>query len=703
VLLLLVAACLVGIGLGIHSGYFGSAPIATSPATYVAAAVTKAQAMADIRRRAPELRRDRRIYELRKLVLECVKLLPNDPVVALYQAEIFLQQGRYPEADNTFAEALRRGPDGPTLDSFHASRVLARYCTGNAIAAYQEIPPRQYTFRLLAYQAYQDQDDDLLQALLDTHARNDPEDCDLQCYRCLLALRKNQTGDAIALLKRVAARPDHPWSAISVLLEAFAASGKAGEAYRVAGDQELAFEVLAEELTRNACRDELRQLIAKHARGNADDPLLAAYRGELLLEEKAWDQAARVFEEGLKVPMGNIQQRLRGRQRLQKGFLTALYRAGRPLEGYEKVGPRNESFSILAELMSGDHNGDALEALTRAHQPHDAGDPKLFYYQAVAKLLMKQPAEAMALFRKAYAEEAMDEQLRMVQNFILLAHATGFGMEAYRGSPNPGFAFAVLASILAEQKKDGELAALVAEHGRQMDADPECAFYQGELHLLRREFDKAVESFGDALATGHPGVRRYREGVFRARIKGGEVLRAYREAQLIPAETFAILAPLCARENAPDQLHALIDAHRQVDPEDAELPGWELEARWLDHDYEGALKLLAEHRDDVFTLPQWRWKANAYRIRCLVRLKRPAEAIRAAEAMKLKRTDSLILLLAYAAAGDVRRSIAVVESTRDSALLDSCYSDADLGPILRSEAFRTFREKLPEPKAAPGK
>jgi hypothetical protein len=34
-------------------------------------------------------------------------------------------------------------------------------------------------------------------------------------------------------------------------------------------------------------------------------------------------------------------------------------------------------------------------------------------------------------------------------------------------------------------------------------------------------------------------------------------------------------------------------------------------------------------------------------------------------------------------------------------LVESCYRDPDLGPILRSESFRVLRERFPEPKSRP--
>jgi tetratricopeptide (TPR) repeat protein len=694
VLLLILGCCVVAVGIGILSEYLHSPPEYTAPAgTYVAAAVKKVKEVEDFRRLAAEMKTTHRTVELRKLVLEHAKNSPDDPLLPLYQAEVYLQQGRYALADRTFTQALDKGPDARTLESFRDSRVLARYRTGQALAAYRDIEPRQETFQLLASLAYEDHDNDLLQGLLDAHARNDPEDRELPYDRCRLALSRNQVADAIGLFKTVPAWDVEHFGA---LLDDFAANGLALEAYRAAASREKAFAELADLLAKGRRTDELRQLVAEHARSRPDDPVLAAHRGELLLAEKAWDQAARVFEEALKIPPPENEERL------LKGYLTASYHAGRALQCYEKLGPPRTIFSILAELMAHDRKGEELLALTMAHERRVPGDSDSLYYQAVARLILKQPDEATALFRKVYAEENDAERFKQLYEFMSVAHEVGLGMEAYRESPNPSLAFDGLATLLTSQKKDRELAALIVEHGQRMASDPEYAFYQGELYVLRGEFDHAAQHFTAALARAHPvAQKRYRGGLFRARIKAGEVVRAYRDAQAAPADTFAQLAQLCAAEKTSGQLRALITAHRKAEPEDPDLPGWELEACLLDRDYEGALKLLTEHRDDVFTLPAWRSKTGAYRIRCLVKLKRHAEAVR--EADRLKRTNPVLLLLAYAAAGDVRQSIALIESAKNHAHLASCYSDADLGPILRSDAFRAFREKFPEPRPNAGK
>ncbi len=147
-------------------------------------------------------------------------------------------------------------------------------------------------------------------------------------------------------------------------------------------------------------------------------------------------------------------------------------------------------------------------------------------------------------------------------------------------------------------------------------------------------------------------------------------------------------------------MQALIDAHRQAKPDDAQLPVWDLEILWLQHDYEGVLKLLAEHQEDTFALARNRYKADDYRVRCLVRLKRTKDAVREAEPfLKTSAGNRLLVILAYAADGDVKQATAVLQKMRPAqSFLRTCYKDDDLGPLWRSEAFKELRDKFPEPK-----
>jgi hypothetical protein len=129
---------------------------------------------------------------------------------------------------------------------------------------------------------------------------------------------------------------------------------------------------------------------------------------------------------------------------------------------------------------------------------------------------------------------------------------------------------------------------------------------------------------------------------------------------------------------------------------------WDLEVKWIKRDYEGTLKLLSADGDSELALPQHLWKIDDYRVRCLIRLKRTKDAIKEAEAIvKTKRGNAMLLVLAHASTGDCKQAMAAAEKLAQKPwLLTSCYNDAELGPILKSETFKQFREKFPEPKGA---
>ncbi len=228
-------------------------------------------------------------------------------------------------------------------------------------------------------------------------------------------------------------------------------------------------------------------------------------------------------------------------------------------------------------------------------------------------------------------------------------------------------------------------------------------YFRGELHLLRGEGDQAATEFTACLALSLPPNQwRYRHGLLRAGVKAGKAVALYREDDS-GMSVFEELASLCVEEKDAKQLQALLDAHRQACPDDPNVPIWELDIKWLHEDYEGVLKLLDERHEDIFDLPRYRWKADDRRVRSLIKLKRTADAIRAAEAVVKDRNGNRVLLvLAHASVGNVKDTMAVVEKLRlASYFLRSCYQDADLGMILKSEPFREFREKFPEPKDEP--
>jgi predicted Zn-dependent protease len=641
-----------------------------------------------------------RTEELKQLIAAHRKGHADDPSLPLYQAQVYVQEGRYALAEKTFAAALLKPPGADTLAEFRAGRVLARYHTGGALSAYREIGPRDDTFRQLARLAFQD-DDDTLQRLLDEHAKNDPKSILLARYRYRLKVRQGRVDEGIALFKAAVAEPlpdAEREEMVSEFLDDLVSAGKPLEGYRAAPDAVEAFQIVAGELLDEGHMDDLRRLVEAHRAGHPTDPWLALYQGDIDLADKAWDRAVRVLGEGMKRAPKDL------RESFHWKYVFALYRAGRWKQAYEEVEPRGQTFTNLADLMAGDKHAADLEALCKAHQVHAADDADLLYYQALAKLFAKQPGEAAALLQQAYQKQVAEaRRSQYVSRFLHEMQGQGLVIEGYRAAPDKSAAFQTLAPQLVYQKKDKELAALLAEHERGREADPLCEFFQGELHLLRGEADKAEPHFAAALARGTPRDQwRFRNGLFRARVKAGKAAATYPEVEPGPA-TFEALAALCVQEKDARQLQALIDANHKAHPDDANVPAWELEVKWLNQDYDGVLKLLAEHREDVFDLPRFRWKANDYRVRALVKLKRTGDAIREAEAVAKRRSgNSVLLVLAHAAAGDVKQTIAALERQKpEPYLVRSCYQDADLGPILRGEAFGAFRQKFPEPKDEP--
>ncbi|HWG44368.1 MAG TPA: tetratricopeptide repeat protein [Gemmataceae bacterium] len=641
--------------------------------------------------------------QLKQLIAAHRKKHVDDPLLDLYQAALHVREGRYRLADKTFAAALAKPRDKDTLLSFRELRVLARYHSGQMLAAYREIGPRQDTFRQLAALCFNEDDDDSLQTLLDAHAKSDPQSSDLLRFRYRLKIRQNQTPEGVALFKASLAKrlsDEERAERVSEFLTDMTRAGKPLEGYQAAPDAKKAFRTVAGDLLEQGHWEELRRLVEAHRKRHAEDSWLAYYQGEIHGEEQAWDKAAQVLGAGMKQAPKEV------RASLRRQFVYAMYKAGRGLSSYAEAESPNENFTQLADLLAADKKGAELETLIQTHRRQVGDSPDLIYQESRAKLLLKKPAEAIALLHKAHQRQKEEFRRKSyVNRFLFDMEEAGQVLEGYRAAPDKIAAFETLAPRLIYQKKDKELAALLQEYRKGHENDPFYRFYQGELYLLRGDAKQAEPHFAAALAKKTPQTQwRFRNGLFRARIKAGKAADTYREIEP-GTTTFESLAYLCVQDKDATQLQALIAVHRQAHPDDPNLPAWDLEVRWLKQDYDEALKLLAEHHDDVFELSRWRWKANDYQVRCLVKLKQSEEAIRAAEdAVKSQYADRTLLVLAHASAGNIQQAIATVEKSRSRTyLLRNCYRDEDLGPILRSEPFKGFREKFPEPKDRPGR
>jgi uncharacterized protein HemY len=623
---------------------------------------------------------------------------PADPLLPFYQGEVYTQEEKYALADQTFTAAMARPPDRATLEKFRPSRVLARYHTGQVLAAFRDIGPRPDTFEQLALLCLLDGNETQLQALLDAHARAEPDNPRLLLYRCRLKIRQEKVAEGVALFKTAVSRkmpPEQQQQMVHEFLGDMLEAGQPLAAYQAVPDAKAAFAFLAARLGAQAALEDLRRLVQAHQARQPDDPWLAYYTADLHLKDKAWGQAVQVLREAWKKAPADIQGSFRWK------YVYALYKAGRALEAYAEVEPRDGTFNQLANLLLGDRNGAQLEALIEAHRPHAAEDPALLFYAARAKVLLHQEAEATALLEKAYRKQANTYLRRSyVDQFVRDMAAAGKGLDAYRSAPDQAAAFETLAHewLLKKNKKD--LDRLLEVHRPRHAQEPEFLYYLGEAQMLAGNPGQADQHFTAALKASPQDAWRYRNALFRARIQAGKMAATYQDFKA-DAQALATLAHVCLNEKNAGQLEALVAAHRKAQPDDPRLAGWGLEVQWLKKDYAGVLRLLAEDQGGVFTQPRFRWKWDDYRVRCLVKLGKTKEAVQEAEALiRGRRGHGLLFVLAHAAHGGVEEAITAMAKVRAGRLaLVSYYQDEDLGPLLRSEPFRAFREKFPEPKA----
>jgi hypothetical protein len=189
-----------------------------------------------------------------------------------------------------------------------------------------------------------------------------------------------------------------------------------------------------------------------------------------------------------------------------------------------------------------------------------------------------------------------------------------------------------------------------------------------------------------------------RFGLMRARIKLGKAAEAYRELGA-NSQAFKDLAHQCITLKDGAQLERLLAAHRQAFPAAKNLAAWGIETHWLKKDYAATVKAIESDRAGSLNNATYRWKCESYLVRSLVRLKKPAEAVREAEAINQRKgTSTTLLALALASTGDLPRVLAFLETKKDQRyFLDDCYHDEDLGPILRGAAFLAVRERFPPP------
>jgi hypothetical protein len=641
-----------------------------------------------------------RLDELQELIDLRVKEQADDTYVPLYQAELYVREEQFALAEKIYAAALPKIKDAQLLETLRPNRVLVRYQTGNVLGAYREIGPRGATFQQLADLCWRDKKTDDLIALVEAHAKNDAQDPKLFKYRWRAKVRQGKFDEVGAIFKAALEAKQGEQERKQLSDDFFfdmIDANQAVVAYRYAINPTEAFGLMFTDLLELNKLAELQAVSDAHRKQFPKDPFLSICAGEIALAEKNWAKAAQAYTEAWKT-MPEPQ-----RLRWQHSYSFARYKAGQAIQAYHDAGRRSEIFRILARQILADKQADLFEQLLEAHRPQRKDDPQFDAFEARLKVVRGKPDEAAELFARCWKNLPEPERQGLHADFVVtLAEWNLQGLAAYTYSPDKRAAFQQLAWRYRNPKQVKEFERLIQEHAKNDPNDPKLPLEQAELHLLRGEAVLAEKQFALAKEKGNANDKyAVRTGLIRARIRLGKIVQTYEEFGA-GNQTFLDLASQCISEKNPDQLQGLLAAHRLAIPTFKNVALWELEICWLKKDYEGALNRITPDRARLLGNPTTRWKAESYLVRSLVRLQKSKAALHEAEALNRRNHGPYLLVaLALAASGDVPGMVAFAKDRPEQRFfLEDAYRDEDLGPILRSDAFRMFREQFPEPAPA---
>jgi Flp pilus assembly protein TadD len=636
-----------------------------------------------------------RTDDLQQLIDLHAKTHPNDAYLHLYKAVLHVRDDEFAQADAAFTKAFKLINDDGVRIRFRIDRVRARYHTGDVLGAYRDNTPAGQTFSQLLELCWHDKNGADLAKLIDAHVKVDAGDPQLARGRWRQKILEKRYDEASKIADRAAAdrvpAGDPDLSSMESFLYDMIDARAAAEAYRHASNKERALEIIAADLSSNSAGTDLQAVVDEHRKQFPNDPQILMYDGQRAALKQDWAKANKAYAEGWK-KLDDTKK-----VRWTNGVAYARAKAGDAVQAYHDLGRQPVHVRELARTLLQDKKIDLFEQLIEAHRPHRGGDSDFPAYEARLLLLRKKPAEAAAILTKHLSGLVLNEQQRIGDAFLADMAPFDVAVEAYRCLPDKRDAFSQMVWKYRVPERANELEKLIAEHAKNHPDDPRLLIERGELHLVRKEYVQAEKQFMLAKERDGFNTNGGRFGLIRARIKLGKAGETYRE--LGPSQmTFQDIANQCVAQKEGAALDSLLAAHRQAMPEARNLGAWDFEALWLKQDFEMVVKAIRAN-PDLLKNTLSRFKCEGYLVRSLVKLKRSNEAIDESTALnKRKFGPETLLAYAIASTGDVKRTIAFLEAPeRQRFLINTCYHDEDLGPILRSEAYRAFQDRHPPP------
>jgi hypothetical protein len=175
----------------------------------------------------------------------------------------------------------------------------------------------------------------------------------------------------------------------------------------------------------------------------------------------------------------------------------------------------------------------------------------------------------------------------------------------------------------------------------------------------------------------------------------GRGMDAYR--RIAPRDaTYRQLALLFSIGGQADDLAALVEAHRQIAPDEKTLFLWEGRVRFMREEYADAVRLLRQYQESIGNRPVSQPSAaNDPLIRSLLRSGDTAGAMEEARAVHERLREPRYLAMVHAVAGRVVDAVSLLdECLREGYTAKDLLQDPDLGPALKSDAFAAWRAKV---------
>lgn len=365
-------------------------------------------------------------------------------------------------------------------------------------------------------------------------------------------------------------------------------------------------------------------------------------------------------------------------------------------EHVARLSKPQEQFDFIASEFTDD--ADTLEVLVESLRKRSPDDPSVALYGGMVKVSREQFDEAATLLRSAFDRARDDDQRESLHEWFLFAMMRAKKpLEGYTAVPDARHAFRYVAEWLVADDAAAALRTLIEAHGKSHSDDPWLHYFTAAAFVIEGKYAEADKAYaaGMALPLDDEASEEFRSGRVFARFQAGRGLSAYEEFGP-RKQTFDQLAELMFDAKHADHLEKLVAAHRAHSPDDSNLRRWDVEVLWLRKDYAAAVELLRTNEKAFVDGEADEWWYVDRLVRVLVRLGKSQAAVSEVRSRDINNFDTLLLVLAYAAAGDVEQTIRAFEQCLEEGYdLDELYGDEDLGPILRSDAFRTLRTKYP--------